>query len=87
MYVPVIHFLLRPVELANIRCFCSDMVLLYLLSFGPVVRQAFGQFTPIPLGLILCYRFWPSFCTGHKALMAHFSKYSHPRLVCVLIPS
>jgi hypothetical protein len=50
------HFHFHSIKLADASNVRSDLVLLYSLSFGPVVHQASCQFTQISLGPI------PIFC-------------------------
>ena len=89
MCVPLIHVHFHPIKLACARHLRSDMELLYSLSFGRMVHQAYRQFTPISRSLVpiqscLTGRF--RFCVRHCPLgpgFAHGRVQSPPTGVCV----
>lgn len=92
MFVSLIYlqFFFHPTELANARYLRSDLVLLYSLSFGPVVPQASRMFTrTLLVSFQFCMQVFAIFVsdTTHQALITHFSKYSYPLATVCIHPS
>lgn len=74
------RFHIHPIKLANPSHMHSDLALLYSLSFGPVVYQAFGQFTRVFSFHSVPIRIVPQVAgvllsdTCHQAMITHTGK-------------